>query len=253
MSISKQCNSKVFPCPAGTRCPEHKLLWELTKRQDFSGLIKYAEQSHLKLPPTFLPNQLPERLTPEAESLRNGIFLSSSRTYGETYIEPVIRHILGLSKATSNDHDGYDPNSGEKYEIKSSKVLLAPPRKPKKASLLDTILAKAETNPLSRIVRYENRTTERYDANIQNVKRDHFDYLVYNLLYQEGIEIYKIRKEEINKTHISNWSDKHGRYDEEGKSGQFNIKCGNIENHNRYSLGFFSWDELVKYYRDLNE
>ena len=37
------------------------------------------------------------------ETFRSGMFLASSRTYGETYMEPIIRKILGLSESPTGE------------------------------------------------------------------------------------------------------------------------------------------------------
>jgi hypothetical protein len=191
----------------------------------------------------------------DAVTLRSGIFLAASRTYGETYIEPMIRKVLGLNKPNGGDHDAVDASSGEKYEIKSAKVLTSRAKLGENASsLFDAIATQATADPLSRIISFKDRKEAVYDANIQNVKRDHFDKLIYNLLYAEGIAVFCISSDDISKENIPNWSDKHGRYDALGKSGQFNIKNGTIALHEqKYALKFLSWEELVPFYKDINE
>lgn len=191
---------------------------------------------------TYKPNA---KLSKEAEILRNGLFIAASRTYGESYIEPMIRALYGYVKPENSDYDALDTKTNEKFEIKSAKVLKTKIKK-KQKTLFDKISSEVEEDPLFRIVNFEDRKTEKYDANIQNVKRDHFDSLIYILLFNEGIEIFRIKTDKIDKNHISNWSDKHGRYDELGKSGQFNIKSGMIEYHEKTHFDrFVSYDELA--------
>ena len=57
------------------------------------------------------------------KEFRNGMFLAPSRTYGETYMEPIIRKILGLSESPTGENDALDDN-GEFGEIKCSKILI---------------------------------------------------------------------------------------------------------------------------------
>jgi hypothetical protein len=110
----------------------------------------------------------------------------------------------------------------------------------------------AESEQLARLIKFADRKKAKYGANIQNVKRDHFDGLICVLLFDEGIEIFKMNKNFIKKENISAWSDKHGRYDELGKSGQFNIKHDNIDSHERDSFfGFFTYEQLVPLYREI--
>ena len=197
------------------------------------------------------------QLESEALILRNGIFLAASRTYGETYMEPVLRKILKLVKPSSGDHDGVDSITQDRYEIKCSKVLLARSKNQNKSvtdfSLFDVISEGAKSDPLNRIVSFYDRKKVKYDANIQNVKRDHFEYLVYVLMFAERIQVFKIATKDVNKTTIPAWSDKHGRYDAPGKSGQFNIKCDNIEEHERNHFHkSFTWEELVPFYKEID-
>lgn len=215
---------------------------------------------------------LSEQLLPwadktEAMKIRDAIFLAPNRTYGESYMEPVLRKILNLEKGKGGDHDAMDPLTNERYEIKCSKVLLAKPKKPKgkkkkkgaakeeekKSSLFDTIVDQAHADPLARIISFEDRKSAEYDANIQNVKRDHFDQLVYVLLYAEKIQIFKMPKHEVNKEFIGAWSEKHGRADAPGKNGQFNIRHGSIEEHEKkYFHKSFTWEELVPLYKEID-
>ena len=188
----------------------------------------------------------PKKLTsPDAIKLRNGLFVAASRTYGERYIEPIIRSIYGYSKPESSDFDALDKTTDEKFEIKSARVLKTKTKVAK--NLFDKIISEVDEDPLRRIVSFSDRKNEKYDANIQNVKRDHFDSLIYILLYDEGIEVFKVKKGLINKDNIKNWSDKHGRYDELGKSGQFNINSGIIEYHEKNHFDrFISYEDIIR-------
>lgn len=256
-SIPK-CKSQSFPCPAGDRCPEHKDLMLLLKNGNYSKVLEYLEGKKLlslaesKISPsTQTETGVKKPKTPEGLSLRNGIFIAASRTYGESYIEPVVRKIFNLEKALNGDHDGYDALNKHKYEIKTSKVLVTKPKTQTPLALLDTIINQAQADPLSRIVSFNDRKTARFDANIQNIKRDHFDYMIYSLLYEEGMQIFKIHTTKVSS--VPNWSGKHGRYDQEGKSGQFSIKCGNIEKHEKNSFNsFYTWDDLVPIFKEIN-
>lgn len=253
------CKSTIFPCPAGARCPEHAYLLDTIKKKDYKTALELITKQKQNQPGSPLSKLKPAKpLSEDAVKLRDGIISAASRTYGESYIEPVIRKILNLDAPLNGDHDAYDPATQEKYEIKSSKILMAKEtgtKRNKVSNLFDTIAEQAQNVPLTRMVSYSERTTTRYDANIQNVKRDHFDNLICVLLFEEGMEILKYKKDQVSRTNIKNWSDKHGRYDQLGKSGQFNINRGNIEEHekNASSAEFFTWEELVPFFKDLHE
>jgi len=185
-----------------------------------------------------------------AKKLRDGLFLASSRTYGEQYVEPFIRKQYNLEASNSDDFDAIDRISGTKYEIKSAKVLKR--RNNSKNSLLERILAEADNTELNRMIAFEDRFTADYDANIQNVKRDHFDFLIYVLLFEDCIEVFGIQKELISRLYIQNWSDKHGRYDELGKSGQFNITKIHIHWHEEnYKREVFTYEQLKFVYETI--
>jgi len=180
------------------------------------------------------------------EKLRDGLFLAASRTYGEQYIEPFIRKQYNLSEPGSNDFDAIDKTNNIKYEIKAAKVLRKV-KKIKNQSILQRIVEYFERSMLSRKVAFKDRFTIDYDANIQNVKRDHFDYLIYALLFEDCVEVFEISKELI--MYIPHWSDKHGRYDELGKSGQFNITKRSISIHEeRYKKDIFTYEHLKQVY-----
>ncbi len=162
--------------------------------------------------------------------VRDGLFLAASRSYGQQYIEPFIREKYGLREPTVNDHDGIDKD-GKRYEIKASKVLRATGNSKKLKTILDRILFETENIETNRLVPFNECKTADYLANIQNVKRDHFDYLLYVLLFEDCVKIFSAKKEEIATGIFPSWSDKHGRYDAHGKSGQFPVTRNTIQWH----------------------
>ena len=157
-----------------------------------------------------------------ALKIRNGLFLASSRTYGEQYIEPLVRERYGLQDPDSSDHDARDLY-GSKYEIKACKVLSQTGNGKGTKSVLDRVLFESNNLVLNRLVEFSDHLNSDYLANVQNVKRDHFDALIYVLLFSDCIKVFKADVKEIYKGNFASWSDKHGRYDELGKSGQFGI------------------------------
>ena len=106
-----------------------------------------------------------------AELIRDGLFLAASRTYVEQYIEPFIRAEYRLIASTGDDHDGIDPKTKERYEIKAAKVLTGR-IDAKSKSLMQRILVEITNTALHRMVSYDDRYVASYGANIQNVKRD---------------------------------------------------------------------------------
>jgi len=184
-----------------------------------------------------------------AHKIRNGLFLAASRTYGEQYVEPFIREQYKLIDPPGNDHDGV-AKDGTRYEIKASKVLKKTTNISKSKSLLERIIFENDNAQINRLVPFSESQTTKYDANIQNVKRDHFEELIYVLLFEDCIKVFQIKALEISA--IPRWSDKHGRYDALGKSGQFMINKGSIQWHLDNQLkDTFSYNQIVESYKKI--
>ena len=183
------------------------------------------------------------------EKVRTGLLLASSRTYAEQYIEPFIRQQYGLLPPTSDDHDAIGQDTTQ-FEIKASKVLK---ETEVEGSLLEQILRQNYTNEVDRAIPFEECTNADYLANIQNVKRDHFDTLLYVLLFSDCVKVFSANSLKINSNDFPNWSDKHGRYDQHGKSGQFGINKRNIQVHlDKYLIDTFTYRDLTVVYANLS-
>jgi hypothetical protein len=177
------------------------------------------------------------------ELFKEGIFFAPSRTYGEQYIEPIIREVLDLNKSKTNENDAID-KMGKYFEIKSSKVLKLT-KKEKKLSLIAKILLENDKNVVNRLINFEDCYTASYLSNIQNIKRDHFSNLVYVMLFKDCIKIFISKKEEI--CNIPNWCGKHGKYDALDKNGQFGITKNNVKWHIENNLyETLTWDKVYK-------
>jgi hypothetical protein len=186
----------------------------------------------------------------QIEKFRDGIFLAASRTYGEKFIEPIIREYLRLTKPTTNDYDATD-NYGIRFEIKSTKVLTGQKRK-KNLTLLEKILSENDNYVINRLVPFQDYLDSNYYSNVQNVKRDHFDQLIYIMLFEDCIKIFISEKKNISD--IPNWCDKHGRYDALGKSGQFGITKRNIGWHIQHNLkATLNWSEFYEITKNVNK
>lgn len=185
--------------------------------------------------------------------VRDGLFLAASRSYGEQYVEPFVRKKYGFNDPLSNDHDATD-KGGKRYEIKACKVLKATDNGKKLKTILERILFENTNLETNRLIPFGECKTADYLANVQNVKRDHFDYLIYVLLFSDCAKIFFARREDIYTGNFTNWSDKHGRYDEVGKSGQFGITKSNIQWHIDNNLkDTVTYDEMTKIFQELSD
>ena len=184
-----------------------------------------------------------------AIKIRNGLFLAASRTYGEQYVEPFIRKQYKLTDPSGNDHDGVSKD-GTRFEIKASKVLKKTVNISKNKPLLDRVIFENDNAQINRLVAFSNAMSTKYDANIQNVKRDHFEELIYVLLFEDCLKVFQIEAKKISA--IPRWSDKHGRYDALGKSGQFMINKGSIQWHLENQLkDTFTYSHMAETYSKI--
>ena len=185
--------------------------------------------------------------------VRDGLFLAASRSYGEQYVEPFVRKKYGFNEPLSNDHDATDKD-GKRYEIKACKVLKATDNGKKLKTILDRILFENSNLETNRLIPFADCKTADYLANVQNVKRDHFDYLIYVLLFSDCAKIFFAGREDIYTGNFTNWSDKHGRYDEVGKSGQFGITKSNIQWHIDNNLkDTVTYEEMTNIFQELSD
>lgn len=163
-------------------------------------------------------------------------------------MEPFIRAQYKLNVGTKHQ-DGMDPATGARYEIKTNKALT--PR-PKLLKLLDRIFSEKNNTEFLRMVSYDDRYLAQYGANVQNVKRDHFDFLIYVILFSDMVLVFQIAVGNITKDRVKAWSGKHGLYDADGKSGQFNIDKRSIVHHEKENLkDLFTYEQLLERYETL--
>lgn len=181
-----------------------------------------------------------------ADDFRDGIFLAPSRTYGEQYLEPIIRYKFGLLRSGSGNFDAKDSN-GTRYEIKGAKVLTQNEKSHTFESLYDAIVSHVEASMPKRANSTDEFASGETDAvpNIQNVKRSDFDVLYYCLLFSDCMAIFKIKRDEIE--NIPGWSGKHGRYDKLGENGQFTISPARFKWHLDNTLvEICQWEEIAQ-------
>jgi hypothetical protein len=185
----------------------------------------------------------------EVIKFRNGMFFSSSRNCGETYMEVIVRKILGLFKSSTKDNDAITTDS-ERVEIKTSKVLI---KKKEAPSFTETVMLEDDNNGpglINRLIKFMDCYDVIYDSNIQNIKRHKFDILIYVMLFEDCIKIFKSKSEDISD--IPGWSGRHGGEDKVGKNGQFGIKKHRIKWHlDKTLIHTLTWDEIYEMSKDI--
>ena len=192
----------------------------------------------------------------EVIKFRNGMFFSSSRNCGETYVEVIVRKVLGLFRSDTKDNDAITTD-GEFVEIKSSKVLTEKKESP---SFRETIMLEYENNGpglINRLVKFVDYLVSNYKSNIQNIKRHKFDILIYVMLFEDCIKIFKCYSDDIPNIGRadgkgSRWCGKHGGEDKKGKNGQFGIQKNNIEWHlDNKLIQTLTWEEVYEISDDI--
>jgi|6_EtaG_2_1085325.scaffolds.fasta_scaffold98897_2 hypothetical protein len=185
------------------------------------------------------------------KKFRNNIFVAGPRVYGEQFMEPIIRKIRGLFESDTDENDAKNGDD-EFVEIKCSKVLLKTQKnKNNKTGLRGRIMSQDDNYVLNRLIPFDDCYKTKYLSNIQNVKRDHFSKLVYGMLFEDCLKIFESDREDIS--NIPRWSDKHGRFDELGKSGQFGITHNNIEWHLKNNLvATLTWEDIYEMTEDIS-
>lgn len=191
--------------------------------------------------------------TPLEHLVRDGLFLAASRTYAEQYVEPFIRAKYELIEPASGDHDALGKD-GTRFEIKACKVLKSSQNRKGSRTLLERITYENKNLPTNRLVPFSDAYEVNYDANVQNVKRDHFDTLIYVLLFADCAKVFWANTSDIATGIFVNWSDKHGRYDAPGKSGQFPVTRTTIRWHVEHNLrDTVSYQEMADVFQRLSD
>ncbi len=189
-----------------------------------------------------------EVMSSGAIEVRNGFMLSSSRKFGEKFVESVIRNKYRLKESKTRLYDAKNANA-EKCEIKGVRAWREDATKP--ISFLDEIKAEsrkmgsdAPNNPLNRMVTFNDFIKEQIIANVQNIKLSNFDILYYCVFYKDRVQVFRCKNEVVSDIH--RWCPNHGSK-EKGQNGQFPISKDNIDWHLDHCLvDTMSYDEIYQ-------
>lgn len=129
----------------------------------------------------------------DGETLRDGIFALRTRRIGAV-AECMIKRLMKYSKARSLFHDLYDDGRKHRIEVKFSVVQ----KKAETTVTEDTVLQCIEGAVAeNRMVAFSQWKQQKFDCNIQQVKRKEFDVLYYGLFFADCIQIFRIESREI--------------------------------------------------------
>lgn len=181
----------------------------------------------------------------EVDIFKRKFFDLPSRSFGETYVEPILRKYFNDSISSNKLFDALRGDNKQRVEYKAVRVVHS--NKTKKKSLYDNVMS---ITPISdRIGTIDDIKKGNIVANCQNIKLEDFDILDYVLVDADGFHIFEITTKDfikyIEEGKFPNWCDKHGSKDG-GKNGQFPINSGNIETHlNQWHKKTLSWKDIL--------
>lgn len=156
------------------------------------------------------------------DDFKEGIFALMTRRFGNL-AEIMIQKIYNLDDSKKLEYDKIDKN-GQRIEIKFSRVMKANENKISSKNVVKECL---NTNFSNRKINYADILTQKFDCNIQQVKRKEFDVLYYGLFFADKIFIFKINSNEIEG--LKGYSDKQHRNNL--GEGQFHINNDTIDFH----------------------
>lgn len=146
--------------------------------------------------------------------------------------------IKGLEKS---DDLSYDKKLGnKKYEVKNSRAFTK--AKPITEENICEVLMQDNS---VRLIEDKNKFQEKWDCNIQQIKPNCFDILLYGIFLKDAIYIFEIPSESITKDFNIQYSDKQHRGNT--GEGQFHLKNSNIQYHiNKYLYTKIDYNKLWK-------
>jgi len=159
----------------------------------------------------------------EIKDFKEGIFNLRTRRFG-TVAEIMISKLINLSGSRNLAYDLHDVDNDDRIEVKFSTVMKANDSvinnnnvivQCKKASLSNRMMKSTEIN------------TNRFDCNIQQIKRVEFDFLFYGLFFYDKIAIFRMSTDEV--LTCVGYSDFQHRGNE--GEGQFHINNSSIDYH----------------------
>ena len=180
----------------------------------------------------------------ETRAFKQGVFLHSPRKFG-TLAEIMATALFDLKPAESGEYDRLDDN-GDRVEIKFSRVL-----EPIEGSMNEKNCVK-QTVDASRgpqAISSSEAKTAGYDCNIQQVKPEKFDTLIYGLFFKDKIEIFKIPSSEVADCPKGSPHQQRGNKtsDDAVNEGQFHITKDTIDYHRtRYKVKTVTYRKLKK-------
>ena len=168
--------------------------------------------------------------------LQDSIVSLNTRKFGDVGEILMTKIIKGLEKSDDLSYDKKLDN--QKVEIKFSRALKKSPPLTE-----ENIYEVLSSDNVSRLISDSDKTVDKWDCNIQQVKVKCFDILYYGVFFKECIYIFLIKPNQIMEDTNINFSDKQHRGNV--GEGQFHLNDKKIEYHiDNYLLKKMTYEEF---------
>lgn len=171
------------------------------------------------------------------KEFRDGIFALRTRRFG-TIAEIMIEALYHFSKSHNQFHDRFDEVANKRIEVKFSTVMKENDSVINKWNAIEQCKkANLGNRALSSIEMFKYG----FDCNIQQVKRNEFDFIYYGLFFSDKVAIFKMDSNDVLK--CLGYSDKQhkGNLGE----GQFHLNKATIKYHfDNHFAQWLTYEEL---------
>jgi hypothetical protein len=173
------------------------------------------------------------------DEVKMGILMMPHRRFG-TVAEMFVRKLHDLNGPKSNLHDLHEDSIHKRIEVKFSRVQRGYDSPVTRENAVAAIAESA--NARHRFLPYAEATTAKFDSNIQQIKRNAFDLLVYGLFFYDRILVFGALSEEV--AQIPGYSDFQHRGNK--GEGQFHINNKTLPYHmERRLMSVHGYDHLM--------
>lgn len=174
----------------------------------------------------------------DLKTFRDNLFQMNTRRFGKVMEVAVSR--LTSSEFSHNVYHDLDTNKGTRIEVKFSRVEKQHPQAITENNVLDVI---QREGLYVRMFQFEEWHYQKFNCNIQQLKRDEFDILIYGLLFADRVLVFMATPEAIGEN--MKYSDRQHKGNK--GEGQFHITPSTLQYHiDNHLLATLSYYDLLK-------
>lgn len=180
------------------------------------------------------------------EKIRDGIFALNTRRFG-TVAEILVKILANADWGEDLSHDLTEKQSGRRIEVKFSRALKANNETIRQETILQNII---NADDSSRMFKSTEWNENKFDCNIQQIKKKQFDILYYGVFFSDKVVIFKIAPSQIgNKI---KYSDKQHRGNK--GEGQFHLNNDTYQFHlDNYFEKELTYKEILNILLELHK